>query len=85
MAVLAAFQWPFATFLLSPLARNWVFGSNNFGYSDRPSNYHLAWEFSSFEKTRAEFWIGMGIALVVTIIATRIGILWGDWMRRIRR
>jgi hypothetical protein len=32
-----------------------------------------------------EFWLGMLIALAVTILSTRIGMLWGDWMRSIRR
>jgi ABC-type spermidine/putrescine transport system permease subunit II len=32
-----------------------------------------------------EFWVGMLIALVVTMLSTRFGTLWGDWMRRIRR
>jgi hypothetical protein len=78
-------QWPFASFLMTPSARNGIWGMTNFGYSDRPSDYHLAWEFHAYEKTRMEFWIGMGIALLVTIIACRVGLLWGDWMRRVRR
>jgi hypothetical protein len=80
-----AFNWPWADFLMKPAARNWVFGMNNFGYFMRPSEYHLAWEFSAYEKTRAEFWIGIGIALLATIISARIGMLWGDWMSRVRR
>jgi len=85
LAVLIAVQWPFSILVLSPVGRNWIFGSNHFGYSDRPSDYHLAWQFSSFEKSRSEFWVGLAIAVAVTIVTTRIGILWGDWMRRIRR
>ena len=85
MAVMLAVQWPFGKFLNSPLARNWIFGMNYFGYFMRPSEYHLAWEFSSYEKTRAEFWIGMGIALVASMISARLGLAWGDWLRRIRR
>jgi hypothetical protein len=85
MAVMLAVNWPFGEFLISPLARNWVFGMNYFGYFMRPSDYHLAWEFNSYEKTRGEFWIGMGIALIVTVISARLGLAWGDWMRRIRR
>ncbi len=80
-----AFNWPFATFLMKPAARNWIFGMNYFGYFVRPSEYHLAWEFSAYEKTRAEFWIGMAIALAATVIAARIGMIWGDWVGRVRR
>ena len=80
-----ACNWPFANFLMKPAARNWVFGMNYFGYFMRPSDYHLAWEFSAYEKTRTEFWIGMGIALMVTIIAARVGMVWGDWVGRVKR
>jgi hypothetical protein len=78
-------NWPFGNLLISPLARNWVFGTNYFGYSAPPSDYHLAWEFQAYEKTRPEFWVGMAIALVATILSVRIGLLWGDWMRRMNR
>jgi hypothetical protein len=85
LALSVAANWPFANFMLSPQARNWVFGMNYFGYSMAPSDYHLAWEFQVYEKTRAEFWIGMAIAMVATILSVRIGLLWGDWMRRMNR
>jgi ABC-type spermidine/putrescine transport system permease subunit II len=71
--------------MMSPHARNWVFAMNEFGYNVPPSQYHLAWEMQPYEKTRVEFWVGMLIALVATVISVRIGMLWGDWMRRIRR
>lgn len=85
LALSLAANWPFGNFLISPQARNWVFGMNYFGYSAAPSDYHLAWEFQVYEKTRAEFWMGMGIALVATILSVRIGLLWGEWMRRMNR
>ena len=85
MVASLAVNWPFAYFMMSPHARNWVFAMNEFGYAAPPSQYHLAWEFQSYEKTRAEFWAGMLIALAATMLSARIGMLWGDWMRRIRR
>jgi hypothetical protein len=78
-------QWPFAYFLISPLARNGIFGMNYFPYMMRPSEYHLAWEFVVYEKTQLAFWIGIGIAFIASIISARLGIAWGDWMRRVRR
>jgi hypothetical protein len=77
-------QWPFAYFLVSPHARNRIFGMNYFPYMMRPSQYHLAWEFVVYEKTRLAFWIGIGIAFVGSIVSARLGIAWGDWMRRVR-
>jgi hypothetical protein len=78
-------HWPFAYFMMSPYARNWIFAMNEFGYNTPPSQYYLAWTLRAYEATRAEFWIGMLIALVATVLSTRIGMLWGDWMLRIRR
>ena len=80
-----AANWPFAYFMMSPHARNSIFAMNEFGYDMPPSQYQLAWTLRAYEKTRAEFWVGMLIALVATVLSARIGMLWGDWMRRIRR
>ena len=80
-----AVNWPFAYFMMSGYARNWIFAMNEFGYDTPPSQYHLAWTLRAYEKTPAEFWIGMLIALVATVLSARIGMLGGDWMRRIRR
>ena len=85
MAASMAVNWPFAYFMMSPLARNWVFAMNEFPYSFPPSDYHLAWQLRAFEPTRAQFWVGILLALVATVISVRVGMLWGDWMRRIRR
>jgi len=85
LAVSLAVNWPFAYFLMLPMARNWVFAMNEFGYDVAPSQYHLAWQFRAYEPTRVEFWAGMLIALAATVISMRIGMLWGDWMRRVRR
>jgi len=85
LAATFAVSWPFAYFLMSPYARNPIFAMNEFGYSTPPSEYHLAWTLRAYEHTRVEFWSGLLIALVVTVLSARIGMLWGDWMRRIRR
>ena len=85
LAATAAANWPFAYFMMSPYARNWIFAMNEFGYDMPPSQYHLAWTLRAYEKTHQEFWVGMVIALVATVLSARIGMLWGDWMRRIRR
>jgi ABC-type spermidine/putrescine transport system permease subunit II len=71
--------------MMSPYARNWIFTMNEFGYNTPPSQYHLAWTLTAYEQTRVEFWVGMLIALAATMLSMRVGMLWGDWMRRIRR
>jgi hypothetical protein len=85
LAASLAINWPFAYFMMSSYARNWVFAMNQFGYSMPPSQYRLAWTLRRYESTSMEFWVGMAIALVATVLSVRIGILWGDWMQRIQR
>ena len=39
LAALAAVQWPFAYFLMSPAARNWLIGAKYFAYFQRPGSH----------------------------------------------
>jgi hypothetical protein len=85
MAASLVFNWPFAYFMMSPYARNWVFAMNEFGYNVPPSQYQMAWTLRRYESSSKEFWAGTVIALVATVLSVRIGMLWGNWMRRIQR
>jgi hypothetical protein len=85
MAASLVVIWPFAWFMMSTYARNRIFSMSEFGYNFPPSQYHLAWQLEPYERAGTEFWVGMLIALVATIISARIGMLWGNWMRRICR
>jgi hypothetical protein len=82
-AAFALVQWPFANFLLSPAARNWFFGAHYFGYRMRPE---LLQQWYTFLPTSSHGLVwGMATALLVAIVATRIGFAVGGWMRRLRR
>ena len=83
--VMMAVEWPMGRFLISRLAENRVFGTDYYPYMQRPSDYHYSHEFWVYEKTRAQFWFGMAFAFVAAILTTRVGLAWGDWMRRVRR
>ena len=50
-----------------------------------PSAYHFNHQFNFYEKSRTEFWVGMLIAFAAALVMTRIGLAWGDWMRRVKR
>jgi hypothetical protein len=78
-----AVQWPFATFLLSPAAHNWVFGSHYIDYNAKPWWPEVTNVFAS--EPPAEFWTNLGIALATSIVVSRLALAWGDWMRRIKR
>jgi hypothetical protein len=85
LLAMIAVQWPMGKFLISPLAENRIFGTDYYAYMQSPSEYHFAHEFSFYEKSSAQFWVGMAIAFVAAFVMTRIGLAWGDWMRRVKR
>jgi len=80
-----AVQWPFANFLMSPASRNWFFGTAYFAYFDPAGSIYNPYQFEAAEKTRGEFWMLMAVAVLASIITSRLGLAWGDWMRRMRR
>jgi hypothetical protein len=85
LAVLLAVQWPFATFLQSPAARNWFFGSNYFDYATGPASYQRRHLFFRLEPTMAAFGQQLVLALLFAVLTTRLGIAVGNWMRKVQR
>jgi hypothetical protein len=79
---LLAVQWPFADFLMSPASRNWIFGTGYLPYYILGSGN--PYRFAATESGGA-FVVTLAAALVASILTTRFGLAWGDWMRRIRR
>jgi hypothetical protein len=80
-----AVQWPFADFLVSPASANWVFGTKYFAYFASPEGFDVRHLFVSRQHTPAGFWRITGEAGVASILSTRLGLAWGDWVRKIRR
>ena len=85
VATFAAAQWPFGNFLMSPLARNWFFGTAYFDYNSRPESFYRRYVFFDLEKTSADFWMQMALAILIGMIMVRLGLAWGAWMQRIQR
>lgn len=79
-----AVQWPFATFLVSPASRNWIFGTAYFSYFDPAGFLYDPYQFQATEKLTV-FLLTMAVAVVASIMTTRLGLGWGDWMRQVRR
>ena len=85
MAAFVAVQWPFADFLMSPASRNPIFATNQYPYMMPPTWAPIRNVFFATEHTPGEFWFRMALALAVAAVMTRIGLSWGEWMRRVRR
>jgi hypothetical protein len=85
LLAMIAVQWPMGNFLISPLAENRIFGTNYYPYMEPPSDYHFNHQFNFYEHSREQFWVGMLIAFAAAFVMTRIGLAWGDWMRRVKR
>jgi hypothetical protein len=85
VAVLLAVQWPFASFLLSPAARNWLFAGDNFTYSTPPTAYGVRGIFYLSDRSRLDFWKGMATATLFAIVSARVGLWRGTSLRRVRR
>lgn len=78
-------QWPFAEFLMSPWARNWIFGSHYQMYMINPNGPGAGYQFIATDPTVGQFWRGMGSAAVTAMATSRIGLAVGGWLRRIQR
>jgi hypothetical protein len=85
LAALIAVQWPFANFLISPAAGNWIFGTLHHPYMVPPDWPGVKGAFLPFETTLFQFWRNMAWAIVAAIVCTRLGITFGDWMRKVQR
>ena len=84
-AILIAVQWPFTTFLMSPVARNRLFATVDFPYFARtewPGPRHV---FVRAEDSAGEFWLHMGLAFLLGVLSMWIGIYWGNWLKKVRR
>jgi hypothetical protein len=84
-AALLAAQWPFADFLQSPAARNWMFGTQHIPYFVPSSSGYAHYIFTPLEQSSSEFWVTMAIALGAAVIMTRLGLAWGAGMSKLQR
>jgi len=84
LAALLIVQWPFGNFLISPLARNPIFGMIYFPYQMPPSMYAHAYRFEH-DTTLIAFVAGLLSAWLGAILFTLLGILYGNWLRSVRR
>lgn len=89
IAAMLAVHWPFANFMVSPGARNYVFGADQWPYMYRVTSWrHQFWKLDVDANgvwNGARFAAQLGIATVIAFVSARVGIAWGDFTRRIMR
>jgi len=78
-------QWPFATFLMSPGARNAFFGAIYFDYNMPPHTYYRRHEFLPHATGPGALVTGAFVSIAIAILGSWLGLRWGNWMRRIHR
>ena len=81
VAVFFAVQWPFADFLVSPWARNDVFGSHRMDYAVPPDIQARFYRINPPD----DLGVGLAIAAVAAFVSARLGLWWGNWMSRVQR
>jgi hypothetical protein len=84
VAVLVAIEWPFASFLMSPAARNRFFGTGYLWYGLPPYSHSARYLFLDSE-TATHFWRSILLAVVFATLTFRFGLSRGEWLYRIKR
>ena len=79
MVALTAVQWPFASFLLTEPARNFFFAADQFDFSVAPGPFQ--YEFWGASMT----WGAAGWTGLIAAVSAVAGLVWGNWMARVRR
>jgi hypothetical protein len=83
MVVHVATQWPFADFLMSDASRNALFRTDNFAYM-MPRDWLLV--LGKFETEPVAVTVQrLGIAMAISVLAARIGLTYGNWLRTVQR
>jgi hypothetical protein len=80
-----AAQMPFAVFLMSDAAQNPLFAADNFPYQVSHQSYYYRRLFLPTDTNEASYRLGMLTAMIYAVVTTRVGLAWGNWLRRVRR
>jgi hypothetical protein len=90
VVLLFAVQWPFASFMISDASHNWFFNGQEWPYTTRGGPWqHMFW---ASERGGGEGYPGiksvlpgLGSAIMIATVSSRLGMAWGRWMARVRR
>ena len=81
---LVAAEWPFASFLMTKASENRFFGT---GYLDYGTPSWSADALRHFVQPQhgLDLWTGLAEAMLYAAISVWLGLLLGDWMRKVQR
>ncbi len=89
VAVMVAVHWFWARFLLSPAADNFIIGANQWSYDARLGPWtHQYWNRdvdAAGNWSPLGFARGIGIAMILGVVASRISLFWGNGMSKVKR
>jgi hypothetical protein len=85
LALYIAVQWPFASFLMTPAARNALFNADNFVYWMSPSGVTWNHTWAPADPSSAPLAAHLGFALGLGAISSYLGLWFGTWMTKVRR
>ncbi len=90
VAVMLAVHWFWAEFLLSPAARNFAWGADQWNYSSHLGSWRYEyWDLDCGPEVppyRCERLLrALAFAVATGVVASRLGLWWGDWMSRVKR
>ena len=81
---LIAVQWPFASFLMTKAAENRFFVAGYNSYGAPPESEMVTRHFFQSEHGLV-LWSGLGRAMLYAAISSWLGLMLGNWMRKIQR
>jgi hypothetical protein len=85
LALFIAVQWPFASFLMSPAARNWFFNADNFVYWLSPGGVEWSRNWVPAPAGAFPFGIQLAFAFLLGTLSSYMGLWFGQWMTKVRR
>jgi hypothetical protein len=89
VGIMLVAHWFWAEFMLSSYARNPVFGADQWPYMNRLGEWRYQFWTLDLDGngnwSPALFARGVGIAVLIAVVSSRVGLAWGKWMRAVRR
>jgi hypothetical protein len=80
-----AVQWPMGDFLMTEAARGWFFGRSSWYFGASP-DWEYRYAFPPWNITTGMALVkGLAIAVAIAILSSRVGLSWGDWMKKVQR